>query len=83
MTPIELYWPPEILAQAYPAEFGHLLQTIRERASPPSEPIFYTTEHLAGGCILYRLTDRPYLHGPTFGQGVGLGEREAGNTDEP
>src|SRR3954452_22760967 len=55
MTPIESYCPPEMLAQVYPEEFGHLLP-------PPPKPTSYTAEHLAGGCILYRLADHPYLH---------------------
>ena len=68
MTPVELYWPPEMLAQVYPEEFGHLL-------SPPPKPTSYTAEHLAGGCMLYRLTERPYLHRDTLGRGAGLAER--------
>lgn len=73
MTPIEHYWPPELLAQAFPERFGHLVakpapsQGATEVVQAASaKPRSYTVEPVMGGCHVIR---------PQFG-GAGIRFRE-------
>jgi hypothetical protein len=61
MTPIEHYWPPELLAQAFPERFGHLVanpQPLQGAAgmaqTEPVESRPYTVEPVSGGCQVIR-----------------------------
>lgn len=55
MTPIEHYWPPEMLAAVFPDRFGHLAPKAgpalagRATVAPP-----YTVETVTGGCDVIR-----------------------------
>lgn len=52
MTPVEHYWPPEMLAAVFPDRFGHLAPPTATRPAQRSEvPHPYTVEC---GCIVYR-----------------------------
>lgn len=53
MTPIECYWPPEMLAQVFPERFGHLVS--RPPAEQPTAPSSYTVDRLQGGCVVIGL----------------------------
>ncbi len=75
MTPIEHYWPPEMLAQAFPDRFGHLVAKpqasqgaagMAQTRSAESRP--YTVEPAPGGCHVIR---------PRFGAGIRFRERKA------
>lgn len=63
MTPIEHYWPAEMLAAAFPDRFGHLAP---KTATPPADHATvahpYTVEAVTGGCEVIR---------PRFGSGQG------------
>ena len=64
MLPIEMYWPPEMLARVFPKKYPHLV----EQLSPPRKPEKphdprYTIERLAGGCVVYWLS-RTALENP-------------------
>jgi hypothetical protein len=57
MTPIEHYWPPEMLAEVFPDRYGHLVlnwsaQLAQEEPLPSSR---YTVDHLPGGCVVIEL----------------------------
>jgi hypothetical protein len=57
MTPIEHYWPPEMLAEVFPEKYGHLVlnwsaQPAQEEQLPSSR---YTVDHLPGGCVVIGL----------------------------
>jgi hypothetical protein len=57
MTPIEHYWPPEMLAEVFPEKYGHLV--LNWSAQPAQEePLFpsrYTVDHLPSGCVVIGL----------------------------
>jgi hypothetical protein len=57
MTPIEHYWPAEILVEAFPERFRHLTAKRAAEVEPvkASAPRSYTVETLEGGCQIYRL----------------------------
>ena len=57
MTPIEQYWPAEILAEAFPERFGHLTKKRAAKAEPVKTSVSrsYTVETLEGGCQIYTL----------------------------
>lgn len=55
MTPIEHYWPPEMLAAVFPDRFGHLAPKVAEASNAcvrPTRP--YTVETVADGCDVIR-----------------------------
>ncbi|WP_114947357.1 hypothetical protein [Microvirga calopogonii] len=49
MTPIEHYWPPEMLAAVFPEKYGHLVMKAPAQEEPLSSSR-YTVDHLPGGC---------------------------------
>lgn len=53
MTDIKRYWPPEMLAEVFPEEYGHLVFDWTEEAPAPS--LLYTVNHLPGGCMVLSL----------------------------
>jgi hypothetical protein len=54
MTPIEHYWPPEMLAEVFPDRYGHLVLDWATQEEPlPSQR--YTVDHLPGGCVVIGL----------------------------
>jgi hypothetical protein len=53
MTPIEHYWPPEMLAEVFPEKYGHLVFNWTEEE--PVSPSRYTVDHLPGGCVVIEL----------------------------
>ncbi|WP_322883921.1 hypothetical protein [Microvirga lotononidis] len=54
MTPIEHYWPPEMLAEVFPEKYGHLV--LKEPAQDePLSTLRYIIDHLPGGCVVIRL----------------------------
>ncbi len=54
MTPIEHYWPPEMLAEVFPEKYGHLVLNWSAEEEPlPSHR--YTVDHLPGGCVVIGL----------------------------
>lgn len=65
MIPLEFYWPADMLARAFPDRFQGLSgsQPDQPHAAPERAPIrrgckaavAYTSERLAGGCVVYRL----------------------------
>ena len=61
MTPIEHYWPPELLAAALPERYGHLMpcKGSGEALASARTPSRQAPEALEGGCRLYRLPLRP------------------------
>lgn len=74
MTPIEHYWPPEMLAQAFPEKYGHLVakaQTVQGSAEGEASNVVgasgYTVEPISGGCHVIR---------PRFGAGIRFRERK-------
>ena len=55
MTPIEHYWPPEMLAEVFPEKYGHLVLNWSAEEEPlPSHR--YTVEHLPGGSVVIKLS---------------------------
>ena len=60
MTPIEHYWPAEILIEAFPERFGHLKRKRAAEAEPmkTSVPRPYSVRTLEGGCQIYILEQR-------------------------
>jgi hypothetical protein len=51
MTPIEHYWPAEMLAEFFPDGYGHLILNWAAQEEPlPSSR--YTVDHLPGGCVV-------------------------------
>lgn len=62
MTPIEHYWPPEMLAAVFPDRFGHLARKVAPAsASRAAVAHPYTVETVAGDCNVIR---------PRFGRQV-------------
>ena len=53
MTPIEHYWPPEMLAEVFPERYGHLVFNWAEEE--PASPPRYTVDQLPGRCVVIRL----------------------------
>ena len=53
MTPIEHYWPPEMLAEVFPEKYGHLVFNWTEEE--PTSPSRYTVDHLPSGCVVIGL----------------------------
>lgn len=73
MTPIEHYWPAEMLAQAFPDRYGHLAAKPAPSQgaagivqASPTKPLPYTVEPVTGGCHVIR---------PRFGGGAGIWSR--------
>lgn len=60
MTPIEHYWPAEVLAQAFPDRFGpDAGQGVAgTRHAPAGMARRYTVERVEGGCDVIRLPKR-------------------------
>ncbi len=60
MTPIEHYWPAELLAALLPERYGHLMPRKAGDGYPatPREPSRQVSEALEGGCRLYRFPSR-------------------------
>jgi hypothetical protein len=56
MTDIECYWPPEMLAEVFPEQYGHLVFTWTEE--PPAPAPLYTVNPLPGGCMVFSLIGR-------------------------
>lgn len=56
MTPIEHYWPAEVLVEAFPERFRPLVAKKAAEGEPvkASVPHSYTVETLEGGCQIYR-----------------------------
>ncbi len=65
MTPIEHYWPPELLAAVLPERYGHLMPCKAAEGVParPHKPSRQAPEALEGGCRLYRFPFRPQIVG--------------------
>ena len=57
MTPIEHYWPPEMLAEVFPEKYGHLVLNWSSHPAleEPSSSSRYTIDHLPGGCVVIGL----------------------------
>lgn len=60
MTPIEHYWPAEVLAEAFPERFKPLAAKKAAGGEPvrASVPRSYTVETSEGGCQIYRLVPK-------------------------
>lgn len=55
MTPVEHYWPPEMLAAVFPDRFGHLApKAAQRRRSQGTGARSYTVEAVTGGCDVIR-----------------------------
>lgn len=65
MTPIEHYWPPEMLAAVFPDRFGHLAPKVGP-AARATVARSYTVEAVTGGCEVIR---------PSFGLRARKGNR--------
>lgn len=70
MTPIEHYWPAEMLEQAFPDRFGPGAGqgAAEARRSPAGMARRYTVERIEGGCDVIRL---PRRNRGTFGEASG------------
>ncbi len=53
MTDIERYWPPEMLAEVFPEQYGHLVFDWTEE--PHATAPLYTVNHLPSGCMVFSL----------------------------
>jgi hypothetical protein len=53
MTPIECYWPPEMLAQVFPERYAHLIPV--QPSKKTMSPSRYNVQRLPGGCVLIGL----------------------------
>ena len=49
MIPLEMYWPPELLARAMPERYGHLMPKESSQTTG-SRP--YTVKPVEGGCAV-------------------------------
>lgn len=65
MIPPECYWPPELLAQALPERYGHLIPKESSQGTG-SRP--YTVERVSERCSVIR---------PRFGAGTRAQARKA------
>lgn len=72
--PLEHYYPPDALAEAFPDRYGHVM--VRTASSQgatgmaqaaPAKPLPYTVEPVTGGCHVIR---------PRFGGRAGIRFRE-------
>ncbi len=62
MTPIEHYWPPEMLAKVFPAEYGHLSSARLDRIPVRPETSGYTVQVLEG-CTVFWLSKKEHRRG--------------------
>jgi hypothetical protein len=54
MTPIEHYWPAEMLTEVFPEKYGHLVLNWSAQEEPlPSQR--YTVDHLPSRCVVIGL----------------------------
>jgi hypothetical protein len=58
MLPIEMYWPPEMLAQVFPEKYRHLDKPFPSRKPEKRNEPRYTVQRLAGGCDVFWLGRR-------------------------
>jgi hypothetical protein len=64
MLPLEMYWPPEMLARVFPEKYRHLIASNRTGpvGQQRTEP-HYTVQRLSGGCVVYWLGERAQHRG--------------------
>jgi hypothetical protein len=53
MTPIEHYWPPEMMVEVFPEKYGHLIFA-RSLTEEPL-PARYAVDRLPSGCVVIEL----------------------------